>query len=78
MTTDTKFVAMNQAEFFKAWLENAWPHTPSQVIAVPMNGIVLFGALSQDKKDRVSFGLEAEDARIIGEKLLKAAQEAGK
>lgn len=72
-----KMVPMLRAQFFQEWLETAWKQTPSKVITIPINHLVLFGAVSQDGTQRVSFGLEAEDARIIGEQLIKAAKEAG-
>lgn len=60
----------------RKWGKHAWKETPAQIVAIPFPGGVLFGAEQRYTAQRVSFFLSAEDARIVGQKLLAAAREA--
>lgn len=58
----------------KEWQASAWNDIPSNIATIPFDRHVLLGIVSQDGTQRVSFFVTAEDAEIIGHRLIQNAR----
>jgi hypothetical protein len=61
----------------REWGAGAWKNPPCLVITSTFPGGILFGAKGSGRAEHVSFFLLADDALIIGQRLIAAARQAG-
>lgn len=64
-------------DLMREWGVSAWRKPPALIITSTFPEGILFGAKGCDRSQCVSFFLHADDALIIGQRLIAAAREAG-